>query len=409
MYHSWWFRLLLVLLTLNLVICSIERLTATGKIIFSRHPKVNPDQFRKRKLKEQFTVKRPAGELEDAYRNILTKMFSRQVSGKTPNGFYLYGEKGRLTRLGVYIVHFSIVLLIAGGLVGSFFGFEGYVNIPEGESTDIVFIRKTGVEHKLPFAIRCNDFNLTTYANGAPAEFRSSLTLLQGEQELVNRDIIVNDPLRYMGINIFQSSYGEMKAEMPHAAMVTARKTGDELELAFLSKASGMTYQRTVAIGTPVDIPEGLGSFLVSGYTEAATFRGVDIGNAYEGTYTPVEGDPVPVLLPLRFPRFDRMRGGEVVITVIPPEGAAAARPAEKRYYTGLQVTRDPGIWIVYAGFMLMIMGCFVTFFMSHQQVCIEVIEQDGRSRVIVSGTANKNRIAMRNRLEDLAGRLSAS
>ncbi|HAY40073.1 MAG TPA: cytochrome c biogenesis protein ResB, partial [Desulfobacteraceae bacterium] len=40
-----------------------------------------------------------------------------------------------------------------------------------------------------------------------------------------------------------------------------------------------------------------------------------------------------------------------------------------QRYYTGLQVTSDPGVWVVYAGFIMMIIGCFITFFMSHQRL----------------------------------------
>ncbi len=48
----------------------------------------------------------------------------------------------------------------------------------------------------------------------------------------------------------------------------------------------------------------------------------------------------------------------------------------EQAYYTGLQVTKDPGVWYVYAGFILMILGCWVTFFMSHRSVCIGLEEK---------------------------------
>jgi len=36
MYHAWWFRLLLALLTLNIIVCSIHRLSATWKILFPK-------------------------------------------------------------------------------------------------------------------------------------------------------------------------------------------------------------------------------------------------------------------------------------------------------------------------------------------------------------------------------------
>ena len=57
-----------------------------------------------------------------------------------------------------------------------------------------------------------------------------------------------------------------------------------------------------------------------------------------------------------------------------------------QRYYTGLQVTKDPGIWVVYTGFIVMIIGCFITFFMSHQRLCVEVIKSGGKSKVVVTG-----------------------
>ena len=35
MYHSWWFQFLILLLTVNIVVCSIDRLSSIWKIIFS--------------------------------------------------------------------------------------------------------------------------------------------------------------------------------------------------------------------------------------------------------------------------------------------------------------------------------------------------------------------------------------
>lgn len=39
MYHSWWFQFLLLLLTLNIVVCSINRLSSTWKIVFTKNPR----------------------------------------------------------------------------------------------------------------------------------------------------------------------------------------------------------------------------------------------------------------------------------------------------------------------------------------------------------------------------------
>jgi cytochrome c biogenesis protein len=90
-----------------------------------------------------------------------------------------------------------------------------------------------------------------------------------------------------------------------------------------------------------------------------------------------------------------------VFISVIDMQSTAAS--AEKRYYTGLQVTRDPGVWVVYTGFILMILGCFVTFFMSHQRICVHVAAEGKKSRIMVAGTANKNKMGMQRKVQQIA------
>jgi cytochrome c biogenesis protein len=62
---------------------------------------------------------------------------------------------------------------------------------------------------------------------------------------------------------------------------------------------------------------------------------------------------------------------------------------------------------VVYAGFILMIVGIYVTFFMSHQQVCIDVASQGNKSRIIVAGTSNKNKTGMQKKVTKLSERLT--
>ena len=114
---------------------------------------------------------------------------------------------------------------------------------------------------------------------------------------------------------------------------------------------------------------------------------------------------------PLKFANFDKMRGGEVIIAVAdqPQEKFNPQTPAEERYYTGLQVTRDPGVWLVYSGFILMIAGCFVTFYLSHQQVCIVIEQLRKNSRVTFAGIANRNKLAMKNVIEKVFSAMTES
>ena len=201
---------------------------------------------------------------------------------------------------------------------------------------------------------------------------------------MVQKDIIVNGPLTYKGINIYQSSYGTLP--------------GNEIVLSLTSRETGMIYSKKATLGREIVIPEELGTLVIEAYQDRAQFMGHDIGQAFVGTLTPAAGgEPVAVTLPLRFPSFDQMRKGDVVIAV--SEYAS-------RHYTGLQVAYDPGVWVVYTGFILMIAGCFITFFMSHQQICVELVPTASGSRVTVAGKSLKGQVAMDRKVERISERL---
>lgn len=384
MYHSWWFQALILLLVANIIICSIDRLRATWKIIFARNPRFNVARYRQLKNRTEFNADDTTASLKDRYLPVISRRFRYQRLEDTDQGFAIYAEKGRLTRLGVYVVHLSVVILLIGGLIGSIFGFEGFVNLSPGDSASAIWLRQNNQKLPLGFEIRCDDFKVEFYDNGAPKEFRSSLSILKEGKVVEQKDIIVNDPLRYEGLNFFQASYG--------------RLAPTEVILNFTSQATGMIYNQKAAIGTPVVIPENLGTFTLKKFTPSADFRGHNIGEAFIGVLTPQNGPPVDVTLPLKFPSFDKMRKGRVFITI------ADFVP---RYYTGLQVSKDPGVWVVYVGFILMIIGIYITFFMSHQQICVEVTARDPKSQVMVAGTSNKNKMGMQKRVTQLAGRLA--
>ena len=408
MYHSWWFQFLILLLAINIVVCSIERLSATWKIIFAKNPSFNLSKFRTLSQKEVFTGKQTPEELSTVYETLISEQFGYTRVEKTDKGLCIFAEKWRWTRLGVYIVHFSVILLLLGGLIGSLFGFEGFAIIPEHEKIDSIRLRNTGQIRPLGFEVLCDDFSISFYDNGTPKEYRSSLTIIEHGKPVLKKDIIVNDPLRYKGINIFQSSYGKMPSSALQQEKIHKKDPPEDIMLNVVGKESGNAYKINAIIGKPVDLPEGLGKFVIVEYRKSAEFGGQNIGQAYLGILTPEDKDPVNILLPLHFPNFDKMRGGGVFISVAAQETKKfnPGEKSEQRYYTGLQITKDPGVWVVYTGFIGVIIGIFITFFMSHQRVCIEIVKRGKKSDVIITGTANKNKLAMQNRVKKISEKL---
>ncbi len=384
MYQSWWFQMLIILLLINIIVCSIDRLSKTWKITFVKNPKFNVSRFRTLSNKEEFIKDGAPEQLKSIYETIVSKGFGYSRTEDTEKGFCIFAEKWRWTRLGVYVVHLSIILLLIGAVIGSNFGFDGFVNIPEGKGVKSVRISNSAETHPLDFEIRCDDFNVTFYESGAPKEFRSSLTILENSKPVLQKNIIVNDPLRYKGINIFQSSYGPLPPE--------------EVTLKFTIKESGISYVKKLLIGQQISIPEGLGTFVLKGFTKSAAFRGHAIGESFIGVIEPANGKSNEIMLPLRFPSFDDMRKGDVLVSV---EGY------KEKYYTGLQVTKDPGVWVVYAGFIFMIIGCFITFFISHQRICVEAVKSGNKTKVMIAGTSNKNKLGMESVIARIIKRLN--
>ncbi|PIP37147.1 MAG: cytochrome C biogenesis protein ResB [Desulfobacterales bacterium CG23_combo_of_CG06-09_8_20_14_all_52_9] len=372
MYHSWWFQFLLLLLTVNILVCSLNRLSGTWKIVFQKNPSVDIDRFRKIPNQTVFTDSRSMDALKAIYVPRVKRRFGYVRMEDTEKGFYVFAEKGRWSRLGVYTVHFSVILLLIGALIGSFFGFEGFVTIPEGEAQSQIHLRKTGDVLPLDFAIRCDSFHVSFYESGTPKEFRSDLSILVGENAVLKRSIRVNDPLHYKGISIFQSNYGKLPPNI--------------ITLNLVSEETKMEYRKELSAGQKIDLPEGAGTFVFKDFRNRYPFRGQDLGETVIGTLIAPNGNSEEIVLPLKFPGFDRMRKRALVFSV---------EEINPRYYTGLQVSKDPGVWVVYSGFMIMILGCYITFFMSHRRLCIEVTPKGNSNRVLVTGTANKNKLSM--------------
>ena len=68
-------------------------------------------------------------------------------------------------------------------------------------------------------------------------------------------------------------------------------------------------------------------------------------------------------------------------------------RDMEMANYTGLEVSHEPGQWLVWGGVLLMGAGLFVAFYLVHMRVWIAVVtDMRGNLVLWIGGQANKNR-----------------
>jgi len=383
MYNAPWFRLIIGFLALNLIICSINRFPSTWKR-FSAKPMPDrgkpfdnndPEDHFDVNVKPDETAKRVEKIFQSGYRHLRSK-----TSGKN---HYFYGDKGGLSHFGVYVVHLSVLLIIMGGLVGSFFGFEAYVNILEGEKTDRVIIRKTMKPLKLGFDVQCDKFSVDFYNTGAPKEFKSNLTFLVDGKAVQKNDLLVNHPVEFGGITFYQASYGSVAGK---EAGLRIDRTSDRSTSADI----------TVKGDTDYPLPGGEGTFKVVDMKNDI----MGLGPAVLISVHPITGNEV---------EFWVFKNHGAVLKKLPPPMLASPKfnpeafspyrfsltGLKTLYYTGLQANRDPGVPLVWAGCFFMVCGLFVTFFLSHKRMWVRVLDQGATTRIEVAGTTNKNPVGL--------------
>ena len=124
----------------------------------------------------------------------------------------------------------------------------------------------------------------------------------------------------------------------------------------FSVPASGRTYRKKAVIGKMLDLPEGSGKLVLMNFMQSSKFMDHNIGPALSGILTPPNGEPREILLPLHYPNFDMMRQGDIVVSVADQKVKkfSPGNQPDMRWATGLQMTKDPGVWVVYCGFIIM-------------------------------------------------------
>ncbi len=382
MYHAWWFLTLLALLSLNLVACSLKRLRPVMKFFGPGEARLDDSRWKAASPIRKFSARVPPGEGFSAIREAFSGPFSRSKAIEGDGTWHLFGERGKASRLGFFFVHFSILLILAGALIGLLFGFSGYINVAEGETVDRA-VSRTGAESRsLGFKVRLEKFNVSFYPSGAPREFKSTVTLLEGNREVLTEPIRVNDPLHYKGMSFYQSSYGVASVE--------------KVTLTVRDRTSGKEVTVPAQMGTRTAIPGTTGAFAVSRFLP--DLQGA--GPAFQVMYTEA-GRPVESFWVLQHhPEFDSNRPGRYQFRV---------KEVEPRYYSGLQVARDPGVWVVWAGCFFMMLGFYLAFFTSHRRVWVRVTDKKGGMLVEMTGSSHRNRFEFEKELDRIADSLKAS
>ena len=378
-YHSWWFLFLLLLLSCNLVACSTKRLRRVWNLAFHTDPLLTPEREKTLSLRERLKSPLPLTSLDGPLAETLGRVFASPVRSEKDGTIYLYAERGRLSRLGPYLVHLGVLVVLLGGTVSSITGYRGNMNLAAGESATELHLHGRPSPIALGFEIRCDRFTIDFYDDGSPKEYRTDATITEGGKVVRTEAIRVNHPLKHKGINFYQSSYGALGA-----SSVNLEISGAE---------AGET--RKIDVSSDQAVPLGDDGAMIRLLRYWPDYRmEMPPGSGMERSIGPAarievvrEGsDPQQAMLFRQFPKVHGVDLGGKHLKLV---------GAEESYYTGLQVAHDPGVPWVWLGCTIMFLGFIEALFISHRRMWVRIEALEGKgSKIAVAGSAHRNRAA---------------
>lgn len=453
MYDSWWFVGALTFLMLSVGLALVRH----GPRIWNqtRPLKKPPSPVL---MEGGFSIEGTATRLnaENVEHALRGLGFRELLRGGGPDGAQVvFARKNRLSKLGFFLMHGGVIVIVLGGLVTSQFGFRGGMSIPEGGADDIVYVQAgdTYRQIKLPFRVRNDAFAIDYYTTGMPSDYRSDLTLLQGDLKLAAARIMVNHPLRYRGITFYQASFGDAgspvtfvltdlsKPEFSQQKLDT--NVGKTMEDGLGNKVMVRDLRQHNVINMSADPKKAVlrdvgpsldvtfqspanGTLSYRAYLAYPNMMGFARMGEKEMTYDNLGFSPADgTMMALLASYFKQLRSAPTPATVeaqrnaleaalrergLPPGQATVLGPIivnaasvlqhhrlpmllaftafTPRMYTGLQVARDPGSPLIWAGSAMLMLGLMGVMYIRERRVWVFLLQNDGRARVEACGTS---------------------
>ena len=217
-YYSWYFKLLLLFLSLNIVLASIDRFPTAWSYISrpkkdgSRDWLLRQQQSSELQFSSQST-EAAANEISSAFKKQGLKPTITAKDGKT----FVFGESGKWNRLGAYIVHVALLTLFLGHFVALQTGFDATLSLMPGQTTNEIEKLEYNLDQqnrfavKLPFTIECTDIqqklidpkgSIDTFNT---LDWRTQIKIDDPEYGETLTDISLNKPYSYRGYRFFQA------------------------------------------------------------------------------------------------------------------------------------------------------------------------------------------------------------
>jgi len=354
-YQSWWFRALLGVLAVNLLVCTWRTLRRT----------LGARQRLSAQITKGFAPGVAGHLLPVAAAETLTAGLAANGYRTTPAGDGLLGQRLAASRWAVPVLHLAVVAIMAGAFA-SIFGFVGTINLYVTHQAEEVFDWETQAPRPLGFALRLDHFEVIYYP--------------------IDLQIAIIDPQRRELVQTVTTREGET-AELGNG--LTARVLRfypEEEHLILFLERQGYPIGEYHALGGPRDYPNNPDPGVM---LKPAAFRD-PLVKQLRSEVTVLEGGR------------EVRRGVIEVNTPLVHRGVAIYQTAYARdpngfWFCGFQFSRDPGEPLVWAGSIVLALALLAVFTLRPQAVGL--VPFDGGWRLVAlsgfGGEAGKQRIEL--------------
>jgi cytochrome c biogenesis protein len=410
-YHSWYFNALLLILSLNIVLASIERFP--GAWVYVVRPKLDVVAAWLRKQPVSNTIEMRAesrAALAERIASATRSVGYKPIVTEKGNRTFILAQRGTWNRLGAYAVHVALLTIFFGGFMTAQFGRTGSMwlkpGASSGEMSETVFkiedantFRLDQSKATLPFQVVCTDIRQELIRKDGPITADNTidwLTEIKIKDETGEHKALVhmNRPYDYRGYRFFQASF----MNVGHARNIKLRLTPE---------AGGAPLDVTIARDGSTQLPDGT-------KIDYADFQpDFQLQGSEAGTQSGEYNNPAAILN-VTTPAGERSRAFAFAQEL--PSGAPVGRAVAGYKFRladfekvpeahMLSIQRDPGTTIFYVGSGLLFITLSAVFFFSHQRVWVIIEERETDSNnyeVVLGGNTNRNVVALEDRFKRL-------
>ena len=409
-YHSWYFNTLLAVLSMNIILSSIDRFPKAWKFFSKPNLTVPVRWLRSQKQTTSFTATGDENELAGTIATAMNDIgWRKPVITEKGGSTFVFAQSGTWNRLGAYAVHVGLLTIFLGGFLTAQMGSTGQMPLAPGTSSNLIsdtvvdLDKVNQITKRLPFEVTCTDIQQKLIKKDESLSAMNTIdwiTRISIKDETGTHEGMVqmNRPFDYRGYRFFQASFTNIGRARNITIKATPANGGEPQVLSIPRNGSA-----TLADGTKVDFDEFHAAFRIgqqdredegSDYDNpAAVLKVSAAGSTPQTAYAfgpqmanmPVAGKPI----------------GGYTYQLVDFEKVADQHI--------LSVQRDPGATVVYVGFITLFITLIAVFFFSHQRAWA-AIENSGDKKftVTIGGQTNRSQNAFAEKFKRLVNKLEA-